>query len=301
MGGPDGGGCFFGLSGMLMSVILFEKRMSLRDFYIRRLSRIFPVFFVCVIAMFSAGVVLSQGFSAAELFASLTFMRTYLPAEPGIWESGLSIGHLWSLNVEEHAYIFLSLTTLLFVDRRFIGFGLLAVGLGLVLLCLYRYSQLSESEFRLYLIRTESAVVFILFSAGYGLLARYYKISVPKAVPVSCVLLALMCYVEAAPLWLIASVSPVLLALAVNHLDDMPALVKKVLSNRVIRYFGLWSYSIYLWQQLFYENAWRFPGGLYTALILAVLTGVASYYLLEQPVRRWINNCLLYTSDAADE
>ena len=99
-----------------------------------------------------------------------------------------------------------------------------------------------------------------------------------------------MCYVEAAPLWLIASVSPVLLALAVNHLDDMPALVEKVLSNRVIRYFGLWSYSIYLWQQLFYENAWRFPGGLYTALILAVLTGVASYYLLEQPVRRWINN-----------
>ena len=281
---------FFGLSGMLMSVILFEKRMSLRDFYIRRLSRIFPVFFVCVLAMFGAGVVLSVDFSWAEFFSSLTFMRTYLPAEPGIWDSGPTVAHLWSLNVEEHAYIFLSLTTLLFVDRRFIGFGLLVIGFGLALLGLYRYSQLPESEFRLYIIRTESAVVFILFSAGYGLLARYYNVSVPKAMPVVCLLLALCCYLDVAPLWFVSSVSPVLLALAVNHISDMPAFAKSLLSNSVVRYFGLWSYSIYLWQQIFFENAWRLPGGRFTAVLLAILTGVISYYVLEQPMRRWINN-----------
>ena len=100
---------------------------------------------------------------------------------------------------------------------------------------------------------------------------------------------ALLCYTDAAPLWLVASVSPVLLAFAVNHLSDMPVFLRKVLSNSIVRYFGLWSYSIYLWQQLFYENAWRFPGGKFTAVILAILTGVVSYYFLEQPVRRWIN------------
>jgi len=281
---------FFGLSGMLMSVILFEKRMSLRDFYIRRMSRIFPVLFVCVVAMFGAGMILSVDFSWTEVFASLTFLRTYIPAETGIWDSGPSVAHLWSLNVEEHAYIFLSLITLLFVDRRLIGIGLLSVACSLVLLGLYRYSQLPESEFRLYIIRTESAVVFILFSAGYGLLARYYDISVSKAIPVSCLLLALLCYAEAAPLWLVISVSPMLLALTVNHLADMPVFVLKILSNSVIRFFGLWSYSIYLWQQIFYENAWRFPGGKFTAVLLAIVTGVVSYYFLEQPVRRWINN-----------
>jgi len=280
---------FFGLSGMLMSVILFEKRMSLRDFYIRRMSRIFPVFFVCVVAMFGVGLVLSVESSWSEFFASLMFLRTYLPAEPGIWDSGPAIAHLWSLNVEEHAYIFLSLMTLFFVDRRFIGIGLLCIAIGLVLFGLYQYSQLQEPEFRLYLIRTESAVVFILFSAGYGLLARHYKISVPHAVPVACIVFALLCYTDAAPLWLVASVSPVLLAFAVNHLSDMPVFLRKVLSNSIVRYFGLWSYSIYLWQQLFFENAWRFPGGKFTAVILAILTGVVSYYFLEQPVRRWIN------------
>jgi len=281
---------FFGLSGMLMSVILFEKRMSLRDFYIRRMSRIFPVFFVCVLVTFVVGLVLSVESSWSEFFASLAFLRTYLPAEPGIWESGPVVAHFWSLNVEEHAYIFLSLTTLLFVDRRLIGVGLLCIAVGLVLFGLYRYSQLQESEFRLYIIRTESAVVFILFSAGYGLLARHYKISVPSVVPVVCVLIALLCYADVAPLWLIPSLSPVLLALAVNHLSDMPVLVTKVLSNSVVRYFGLWSYSIYLWQQLFFENSWRFPGGRFTAVLLAILTGIVSYYLLEQPVRRWINS-----------
>jgi len=281
---------FFGLSGMLMSVILFEKRMSLRDFYIRRLSRIFPVFFVCVVSMFGAGFVLSADFTWVEFFSSLTFLRTYVPSEPGIWDSGPTVAHLWSLNVEEHAYIFLSLTTLLLVDRRLIGFGLLLVAIGLVLFGLNRYSHLPEADFRLFIIRTESAVVFILFSAGYGLLARYYKVSLPKPVPVACLILAVCCYLDVTPLWLVASASPVLLALAVNHINDMPVIAKNLLSNSVVRYFGLWSYSIYLWQQIFFENSWRLPGGKFTAVLLAILTGAASYYILEQPMRRWINN-----------
>jgi len=76
---------FFVLSGMLMSIILFEKRITLRDFYIRRLSRIYPVFFVCVVTMFALAFVLRADFSWKEILASLTFMRTYLPPEPGIW------------------------------------------------------------------------------------------------------------------------------------------------------------------------------------------------------------------------
>jgi len=281
---------FFGLSGMLMSVILFEKRMSLRDFYIRRFSRIFPVFFVCVLAMFSIAFVFSAPFTWAELIASLTFLRTYLPFSTGIFESGPTVHHLWSLNVEEHAYVFLSLLTLLFINRRFIAVLLLLVGLALVVLAVYRYTQLSHDDFRLYLIRTESAVVFILFSAGYGLLARQYRISVPAMVPLVCLILAFLCYAEAAPLWLIIAVCPVLLAISVNHLDDMPALLKSVLSNSVVRHFGFWSYSIYLWQQIFFQYHWRIPGGKFTAVLLAVLTGIVSYYILEQPTRRWVNN-----------
>ena len=280
---------FFVLSGMLMSGILFEKRMSLRDFYIRRFSRIYPAFLVFVLSMFAVGIVFSIDFKWSELIASLLFLRTYLPTDPGIWSSGLPTGHLWSLNVEEHAYLFLSAITLLLVDRRKIGLFLLVIALGSVVLGFYYYARLAEPEFKLYLIRTESAVVFILFSAGYGLLARQYNVELPSIVPCVCLLLAIFCYANAAPDWLIFTACPVLLGVTVNHLKDLPALVSRLLTNPVIRYFGLWSYSIYLWQQFFYEYSWRIPGGKFVALALAITIGVASYYLLEQPARRWIN------------
>jgi len=281
---------FFVLSGMLMSVILFEKRISLRDFYVRRFSRIYPVFLLCVLLMYAAAAVQSIEFTLWELISSLAFLRTYTPADPHLWSSGVAVGHLWSLNVEEHAYVFLSAITLFFVNRRYVAVFLLLVGAGLVALSFYRYTQLSESQMERYLIRTECAVVFILFSAGYGLLARQYKISVPPLLPPACVILAVLCYANAAPLWLVFSVSPILLAVAVNHLQDMPAFLGSVLSSSVIRHFGMWSYSIYLWQQIFYQYAWAVPGGKFTALLLSVITGLLSYYLLEQPVRKAINN-----------
>ena len=43
---------FFVLSGLLMSNILFVKRTPLKIFYVRRISRIFPVFFVFVITVY---------------------------------------------------------------------------------------------------------------------------------------------------------------------------------------------------------------------------------------------------------
>ena len=281
---------FFVLSGMLMSIILFEKRITLRDFYIRRLSRIYPVFFVCVMTMFAIAVVLKAEFSWREVLASLTFMRTYLPPEPGIWGSNVTVAHFWSLNIEEHAYLFLSAITLLLINIRFIAVGLLIVALGTVILSFYHYFRMPSDQFLLYMIRTESAVVFILFSAGYGLLARKHKITLPSWVPVLCLCVAFVCYAQALPYWLLFSVCPVLLGIAVNHINDMPRFVKYGFSNPVVRQFGLWSYSIYLWQQVFFENNWRLPGGFATALVLTVVCGILSYYFLEKPARLWINN-----------
>jgi len=95
---------FFVLSGMLMSIILFDKRLSLRDFYIRRLSRIIPALFVFLFAVYGFAYLNSIEFSTIEFFSSLFFLRTYIPADPNIWATDVPVQHLWSLNVEEHAY-----------------------------------------------------------------------------------------------------------------------------------------------------------------------------------------------------
>jgi peptidoglycan/LPS O-acetylase OafA/YrhL len=281
---------FFVLSGMLMSRILFEKRLSLRDFYIRRLSRVFPVLLAYIGFIYCVSWLHAIDFSASEVLSTAAFLRTYYPTDPGIWDTQVAIGHLWSLNVEEHAYIMLSLLTLFFINTRYIAFVLLTLGTLTLLLSAFHYSNGTAEEFPLYLIRTESAVVFIFYSAGYGLLRRQMNWTLPSWVPILCLALTVICYVEALPLWLIFSVSPIALAVAVNHLDHIPRLLHAVLTFPALRYLGLWSYSIYLWQQFFYEYAWAFPLSKILPPILAVVAGILSFYLFENPVRHYINN-----------
>jgi len=281
---------FFVLSGMLMSGILFEKRLSLKDFYIRRLSRVFPSLLVYVGFIFTFSWLFAIEFRTSEVVSSLVFMRTYLPAEPHIWESGVVINHLWSLNVEEHAYVLLSLISIAFVKREWIGGLLLLLAAMFIALSFYRYSQLSAEQMHLYLIQTECAIAFILVSAGYGLLKRRYAWQLNQWAPVACIVLAFLCYAQAAPVWLIFAISPILLGIAVNHLDRVPLVVNQLLCIPVVRYMGLWSYSIYLWQQFFYNTSWVYPGGRATACVLAVVVGIVSFYVIENPVRQWINN-----------
>jgi len=280
---------FFVLSGMLMSIILFDKRQSLKDFYIRRFSRIYPALLVYVLTIFGFAALMSLPFSGTELVSSLLFLRTYLPAEPNIWASPVSIGHLWSLNVEEHAYLLLSLLTLLLANRRNIAFLLLTLAAISMGISFYKYMTLGTEELTLQLIRTESSVVFIFVSAAYGLLYRQASWSVHPLVPVICFIAALVCYAHAAPMWLLFTICPVLLAISINHLDRVPAMVSRILTFTPLRYIGFWSYSLYLWQQFFYEYSWKIPGGPATAVVLAIIAGAMSYYFLENPIRHWIN------------
>ncbi len=280
---------FFVLSGMLMSTILFEKRLSLKDFYIRRLSRVYPVLLVYVTAIFGFSWLQDLNFSHSEITGSLLFLRTYYPSEPGIWSSEVAIGHLWSLNVEEHAYLILSILTLALINRKYIGILLLALGCGSVGLGFYYYSTLSIEDFRLFLIRTESAIVFIFFSAGYGLLKRRGEWKGHPVLPALCLCGGLLCYAEALPLWLIFSVSPVLLSIAVNHLDNLHKPLNWILTVAPLRYLGIYSYSIYIWQQFFYEYAWVYPMPKPLVSLLTIAVGVLSYHALENPVRKFIN------------
>src|SRR6185437_5220298 len=86
---------FFVLSGLLMSHILFEKRMPIAKFYRRRISRILPVFLLFVATAWIGWS--HRGASWQELVTTLTFTRTYY-THPMILHSLLPAQNLWSLN-----------------------------------------------------------------------------------------------------------------------------------------------------------------------------------------------------------
>jgi peptidoglycan/LPS O-acetylase OafA/YrhL len=276
---------FFCLSGRLMSHLLFEKRQSLALFYRRRLSRIFPAFALFVIAMFAMAAHTGRAFYWVELGSTLLFTRTYFPA-PGIWATGMPSGHLWSLNIEEHAYLVMSLLTLLWIARGREGFILLGAGC-LCILTGFLYVKLGQRAPFWGSLGTEVSASYILIAAGYRLVCSRVRPHVPPWLPLAALLLAVWIS-QASPVWWLGqALNPFLLAFAVNHLSEGFSWVRAGLSRLPLRQFGIWSFSIYLWQQPFYAS--KDTLGMPVALVLAVAAGLLSFYGIERPAREWLN------------
>ena len=279
---------FFVLSGMLMSKILFEKRTALSTFYVRRFSRIIPLYWLFLLVLFSVAAIAGLPFSIGEVIANMFFLRTYLPVEPHIWASAVPTEHLWSLNVEEHAYVLMSLITLLLTGLIKPALALLALS-ALSLLTVFGFYFATDYPRDIYFIRTETAVCFVFLSAAYNLLKAQYDIRVNPWVPVITMFLAFACYSMDLPKLLRVAVAPFLLAFTVNHLQEIAPVMRRLLTMGWLRYLGLWSFSIYIWQQPFYMFKSSIPLPSPIIALVTVAVGMASFYWYEQPVRSWIN------------
>jgi peptidoglycan/LPS O-acetylase OafA/YrhL len=84
-------------------------------------------------------------------------------------------------------------------------------------------------------------------------------------------------------------IGTVLLALAVATIDCAVAAMKSFLQITILRYLGLLSYSLYLWQQPFYKLLRDDVGPVLVLLGGAMLAGTISFYFIEKPARRYIN------------
>ena len=282
---------FFALSGMLMARLLFEKRTDLKTFYVRRFSRIFPALLGFVIFCFAVASLLGWAYTPLEVLTNLSFLRTYIPADPHIWSGEVPVKNLWSLNVEEHTYVILSLLAVLALTIKQTRFALMTLGLASVGISLaYNATQNYQDTF--FLLRTECAIGFIVIPAAYRL--HLATTTAPRRVaawwPPLALLLAAACYLDATPFWLSFTLPPFLLAFAINHLTDARGLFLRLLSSKSLRLLGLWSYSVYLWQQPFYEYKWALPGPYWgLPLAMSLLAGILSFALIESPVRVFIN------------
>lgn len=273
---------FFGLSGRLMANLLFEQRQPLGLFYRRRFSRVYPTFALFVLAMFAVAAFQGRSFSSIELASTLMFLRTYFPT-PGIWNTPVPIGHIWSLNVEEHAYVFMSVLVLLRLRREgwmLFGSGVMCIIVG------FAYVKLGGPFWGN--LGTEVAASFILVSGGYSLVCWKLRRFLPAWLPVACLALAMFIDQAGSVWWLGPAISPFLIAIAINHLSDATTWVRSALSWAPLRKMGVYSFSLYLWQQPFFaagKDGLAWP----IALVGAILTGLVSFYLVENPSRLWLN------------
>jgi peptidoglycan/LPS O-acetylase OafA/YrhL len=278
---------FFVLSGLLMSRILFVKRVPLDVFYKRRISRIFPVFLLYVAAVYGAAYWLGRE-ERHNIFWTITFLRTYLPVGSDSFLADIPILQLWSLNVEEHCYIFLGLLTLVAPLKGREGPVLLLVGAASIAIH-FAYRALPAIAPISCEARTEAAAGHLLVSAGYYLVRRRAVPFVRPWMPLAAASGAAACHADIAPWWLTVILSPLLLAFAVNHLSESPLWFRSALAWPLLRLLGVWSYSIYLWHGPFASHDYFGHNGNVASCAAGVAAGVASFYLFENPLRTWMN------------
>lgn len=277
---------FFVLSGRLMGDILFVRSVPIKLFFWRRLSRILPQFLLFIMVIFATGWSVAGGGVLNEFIPTLLFLRTYLPSDLGIWDSQLPIGHLWSLNVEEHTYIVLALIAVFSRRSVIVVPALLAMAaIGCILPVMYaRHPNWAPHSGAL---GSEVASAYITAAAATFLLMKQGLVKLPGWLPYATFVAAILCFTPLVPWWA-TMISAPLLALSVNSLETAAVPIKQFFEMEWLRTAGLWSYALYLWQQPFYKYQHLFPPGV--ALILTVVVAYATLRLVENPVREYLNS-----------
>lgn len=286
---------FFVLSGLFMGRLLFVKRVRLADFFAKRFSRVIPTLWVYVgVMLIYSSLFQSRVYhpGLGELASVLTFTSTYFMS---IWEAKWPIGQLWSLNVEEHGYVFLAIGAVIVARSRgaisasvFLGVTLAAV---CVIVCMYMSEifVVSGSPWRT---RSEVACLGLVASAAICVWRERGQMDLMQSriLPIVAMVVALYSFIPRGAFeWNFSLlVAPVLLAFAVNYASSFPEIVKQALSIRPLRWFGTCSFSIYLWQGPFYE-ATLSGRSKRLSLVLALLAGAVSFYGIERPARNYLN------------
>jgi peptidoglycan/LPS O-acetylase OafA/YrhL len=133
-GGWVGVDIFFVLSGYLVSGLLFTEytgrgQLSPMRFYVRRAWKIYPPFYLLLVATVIVYGTFRQELRWSWLLSEVLFVQSYVP---GLWM------HTWSLAIEEHFYLLLPLVLLLVVKRDPAAANpfrpVLLLGLGIVVL-----------------------------------------------------------------------------------------------------------------------------------------------------------------------
>jgi len=290
---------FFVLSGRLMSQILIDEKFPLKTFFLRRFSRIYPALLFFATVMFAVSMAarwkghqFNSLVTPLDYFAALTMWMNYKVAIFG--EAG-ALNHIWSISVEEHSYIVLALLAALFLRRRALGYLVLVLALLALLNGFVLGAVPGANEHNVFW-RTDVRVAPLFLSFAIYLAPERLHAVFGKVAPL-LLLVAFFVPFLGLPLAEQLAINSALLACAVNGLAHAPAFFVRFFENATIRFVGITSYSIYLWQQPFYTLHERV-----TPLVLVPATFVAalgSYYLIEQPARRTINRWIATRPAAA--
>lgn len=318
-GGFLGVDIFFVISGFLITGIIIteiqQNSFSLKQFYTRRIKRIYPAFItVMALVSFIASVIfiyndfnkLRKTIELATAFLS----NFYLGLTQGYFDLSANenpVLHIWSLAVEEQYYLIFPLILIL-AYKKFREIKVLFIITLILFFILLATSFVSANFYKEVLHQPNiyylSNLRFPELLVG-SLLAIYHNLSnkVQLSKQVNNILAILSTLLLFSCLFLmnndiayipgITLILPCIFTALIIHTTSQNNIVKLCLSNKAIVFIGKISYSLYLYHWIFIAFAYYITGekqinnqSIAIVIVLTIIFSVLSYYLIEQPIRK---------------
>ncbi len=261
---------FFVLSGFLITRILLQAKekdeafdrghgFSLKQFYIRRTIRIFPVYYLTIFVLY----VLNEPPIREKLIWYLTYSTNIYVAVKQMWLG--SSDHLWSLAVEEQFYLFFPFVVLFIPLQKLKNVFIAFIGLAVFLRFLCYFSGASWTI--PYVLMPTSLDAFglgAIFAFSY-----YYKEEKVKQIITNKLFLGLSLVLYCAVVmygktfsnpdnvvrmvYLRLAESIFSVFLVGNAAYGFGGFTQKILENRLSIYLGQISYGLYIYHKFIYD------------------------------------------------
>ena len=297
---------FFVISGYLITKLLLAERavngfVNIKQFYIKRAFRIFPVFYLYILVIIGIKVFfisdifleyLTPIFAGFYLWNYKQLIYMGIPDSHGGW----FFGHFWTLAMEEQFYL---IWPLIFNKFKFDFLKKLVV-IAICFMPILRiltYLLMPNSRGQIAMMLHTGGDTILIGCLGAlmettGTFTTILKFAQKKLTIIFALTFMLL-------------LSPILaskfgggytlsLGISLNNLCIMlfiyysiytNGIIYKLLSNKFLIQIGLISYSIYIWQQLFLNNIYQFWFNLFPQNIFIVfIIGFISYYCIEKPI-----------------
>lgn len=244
---------FFVLSGFLIIRLLFIEKevkggISIKNFYMRRVLRIFPLYYLVLIlgVLYYHLVLPMVGFefdNDYSLTNALFFFVFFLPNVAGyLYHPGGALEILWSIGIEEQFYIVVA-PVLFFIKKKHIIPFLVIFTVGYSLF--YAYSGFEFlSQFKL---------LYFYFSMGGLLAVLHYKYHIADRLSKTLkwiIIILFLIYFNidvSLPVFWIHTINMLLFGGTILALSAKPPFE---ITNKYIHYLGTISYGIYMYHAL---------------------------------------------------
>jgi len=294
--GPFGVNVFFVISGFLITRLLLNEehidgKISLKRFYVRRILRIFPAYYFLLLVYFVLCAYGYMNISGESWLTSLTYTKYFN------WNRDWYTSHAWSLSVEEHFYI---MWPLFFIAGKrvrtcFIFSILLLVP---VLRILFNcYPQEWANGLTIFY-RLDAIATGCLFAMYQDKIITLLSPSWKKIFYGCLTALFLLPFINT---WndqyhlrldfftipfggTFSTAANILIACIMMFSVFGPrGRWFSMLNTGILNRIGTWSYSLYLWQQLFICRTVYFINRFPFNLLFIFIAAIGSYYLIEKP------------------